>query len=81
MEDRVYSSIAEFVGHTPLVELTNFEKEHGLKAQKRLERSGKVTLYWIFPVAILESHLLPMRTHLVITTSVSFSLEYHPSEH
>ena len=33
MEDRVYSSIAELVGHTPLVELTNFEKEHGLKAQ------------------------------------------------
>lgn len=29
---KIYKSIAELVGHTPLVELTNYEKEHDLKA-------------------------------------------------
>ena len=32
-DNRVYSSIAELVGNTPLVELTNYEREHGLKAR------------------------------------------------
>lgn len=32
-ENRVYSSIAELVGNTPLVELTNYEREHGLRAR------------------------------------------------
>lgn len=29
---KIYKSITELVGHTPLVELTNYEKKHGLKA-------------------------------------------------
>lgn len=33
MEDKVYKSIAELVGHTPLVELTNFEKKNNLHAR------------------------------------------------
>ena len=29
---RIYSNIAELIGNTPLVELTNYERAHGLKA-------------------------------------------------
>ena len=29
---KIYDSITELVGHTPLVELKNYEKELGLKA-------------------------------------------------
>ncbi len=29
---KIYKSITELVGHTPLVELTNYESKHGLKA-------------------------------------------------
>lgn len=29
----VYASVAELIGNTPLVELTNYEKNHGLKAR------------------------------------------------
>ncbi len=29
---KIYKSIVELVGHTPLVELSNYEKKHGLKA-------------------------------------------------
>lgn len=31
-ERKIYHSIAELVGETPLVELTNYEKEHDLQA-------------------------------------------------
>ena len=30
---KVYKSITELVGHTPLVELGNYEKKHNLKAR------------------------------------------------
>lgn len=30
---KIYKSISELVGNTPLVELTNYEKEHDLKAK------------------------------------------------
>ena len=29
---KIYKSITELVGHTPLVELSNYEKKHELKA-------------------------------------------------
>lgn len=29
---KIYKSITELIGHTPLLELTNYEKKHGLKA-------------------------------------------------
>lgn len=32
-ENKIYGSIAELVGNTPLVELTNYEKEQGLNAR------------------------------------------------
>lgn len=33
MEDKIYASLAELVGHTPLVELTNYERKLGLSAR------------------------------------------------
>ena len=30
---KIYKSITELVGHTPLVELGNYEKKHNLKAR------------------------------------------------
>ena len=32
-ENKIYSSIAELVGNTPLVELGNYEKQHDLHAR------------------------------------------------
>src|SRR5665647_33259 len=29
---RIYRNLSELIGHTPLLELSNFEKKHGLKA-------------------------------------------------
>ena len=29
----IYASVSELIGNTPLVELTNYEKNHGLKAR------------------------------------------------
>lgn len=31
--DRIYSSVTELIGNTPLLRLTNIEKEHGLRAR------------------------------------------------
>ena len=30
---RIYKSLTDLIGKTPLLELTNYEKKHGLKAQ------------------------------------------------
>lgn len=65
MEDRLYSSICEVVGHTPLVELTGFEKEHHLKARilaklEYFEPSGSVkdrAAYWMIRAAEKEGRI------------------------
>ena len=65
MEDRLYSSIGELVGHTPLVELTGFEKEHGLSARilaklEYFEPSGSVkdrAAFWMIRAAEKEGKI------------------------
>ncbi|MGI5989600.1 MAG: PLP-dependent cysteine synthase family protein [Lachnospiraceae bacterium] len=67
MEDRLYSSICELVGHTPLVELSGYEKEHGLSARilaklEYFEPSGSVkdrAAYYMIREAEREGKISP----------------------